>query len=175
MTFLFAQNDGCRCGKASRLGNCSLPPTTLSYLSSRLPRRAVGPQGRDLQFTSPATNTAGSAALPIVILRGCDFSDLAGDFAHPIRCFQPPTKPSSCLPRRAVGAKRLADLSYNEGLTARSRRTPAMLVGRCCSELSGHKHKVATSRLGRSKYSGGLFLERPAQHQFQRLLVLLIL
>jgi hypothetical protein len=45
--FIRAKNDGCRCGTAPRLGNCSLPATTLSYLSSRLPRRAVGPKGSD--------------------------------------------------------------------------------------------------------------------------------
>ena len=51
--------------------------------------------------------------------------------------FNPSTKPSSC----SSLAKRLADLSHNEGFIARSRRTSAMLVGRCYSELSGHKHK----------------------------------
>src|SRR6202020_2197075 len=45
--------------------------------------------------------------------------------------FQVPTKPSSCLPRRAVGAKCFADLSQTEGFIARSRRTSAVLVGRC--------------------------------------------
>ncbi len=48
-------------------------------------------------------------------------------------------KASSCLPRRAVGAKRFADLWHNRGFMARSRRTPAMLVGRCSLELSGHR------------------------------------
>ena len=54
---------------------------------------------------------------------------------------QPLSPLSSCLPRRAVGAKRLGDLSHKEGFTARSRRTPAMTIGRCHSELSGHKHQ----------------------------------
>ena len=49
------------------------------------------------------------------------------------------TKLSSCLPRRAVGAKRLADLSYKEAFIARSRRTPAMRTIRCLRELSGRK------------------------------------
>jgi hypothetical protein len=40
----------------------------------------------------------------------------------------PTTESSSCLPRLAVGAKRLADLSLNTALTARSRRTPAMPI-----------------------------------------------
>ena len=92
---------------ALSLGNCSLPATTLSYLSSR-------PQGRDLQCALRSTHIYRSSPLSFL---------------------------SSCLPRRAVGAKRLADLSHNEGLIARSRRTSAMLLGRCCSELSGHKHK----------------------------------
>jgi hypothetical protein len=77
-----------------------------------------------------------------------------------------PTESSSCLPRPAVGelvtfrsfrvfCKRpdvfdphhgiviLSEaprrLSLNTGLTARSRRTPAMLIGRCSSQLSGHR------------------------------------
>ncbi len=61
-------------------------------------------------------------------------------FLHPTRCcLVPSRKASSCLPRRAVGAKRLADLWHNRGFMARSRRTPAMRVGRCSSELSGHR------------------------------------
>ncbi len=52
-------------------------------------------------------------------------------FLHPTRCcLVPSRKASSCLPRRAVGAKRLADLSHHRGFMARSRRTPAMLVRR---------------------------------------------
>ena len=39
-----------------------------------------------------------------------------------LRSVSSPTESSSCLPRLAVGAKRLADLSLNRGLTARSRR-----------------------------------------------------
>ena len=53
----------------------------------------------------------------------------------------PPSPLSSCLPRRAAGAKRLADLSHKEAFIARSRRTSAMLVRRCYSELFGHKDK----------------------------------
>ncbi len=61
-------------------------------------------------------------------------------FLHPTRCCSIPSrKASSCLPRRAVGAKRLADLSHHRGFMARSRRTPAMLVRRHSSELSGHR------------------------------------
>ena len=48
--------------------------------------------------------------------------------------------------RRAVGAKRLADLSHNEGLTARSRRTSATLVRRCYSGLSGQKHRKSVEK-----------------------------
>jgi hypothetical protein len=39
-------------------------------------------------------------------------------------CFLPPTKPSSCLPRRAVGAKRFADLSHNKGLYGAESKDP---------------------------------------------------
>ena len=39
----------------------------------------------------------------------------------------PQQRPSSCLPRLAVGAKRLATLPFNRGLTARSRRTSRIL------------------------------------------------
>ena len=67
------------------------------------------------------------------------FSHTLPDVLYPV------TKPSSCLPRRAVGAKRLADLSHNEGFTARSRRTSTMVVGGCYSGLSGHKSKKVTS------------------------------
>ena len=79
-------------------------------------------------------------------------------FLHPTRCcLVPSTKSSSCLPRRAVGAKRLADLSHNRWFMARSRRTPAMLVGRCSSELSGHRLQ------GKSKKSQPL---SEAPHRF---------
>ena len=55
---------------ACPLSNCSLPATTLSYLSSR-------PPGRDLQFISPATNPSWKRRPPpSVILRACDFSSM---------------------------------------------------------------------------------------------------
>ena len=100
-------------------GNCSFPATTLSYLSSR-------PQGRDLRCAIRPTHILPFAAtLPIVIVRACDFFDLSC-FATQPDVFNLFTKLSSCLPRRAVGAKRLADLSHKEASIARSRRTPAM-------------------------------------------------
>ena len=43
------KNNGCRCGKAFRIGNRSDPATTLSYLSSR-------PEGRDLQCAIRTTH-----------------------------------------------------------------------------------------------------------------------
>ena len=123
--------------KGVRRGNCSVPATTLSYLSSR-------PQGRDLQFTSPATNLSWKRHPPPFILRACASFDLPVFFAHPIKCFQTlyktailrvcdffdrfvlfahPTrrfqtlhKTVILLPRHAVGAKRLANLSHKEGL-----------------------------------------------------------
>src|ERR1700733_14322381 len=60
---------------------------------------------------------------------------------------KPPTKPSSCLPRLAVGAKRFADRSQTEALwrgveepvPSVAEGTPAMLVGRCFWELSDRK------------------------------------
>ncbi len=61
-------------------------------------------------------------ALNLVIPTVCDFL-IFSCFLHPTRCFSIPSrKASSCLPRCAVGAKRLADLSHNRGFYARSRR-----------------------------------------------------
>src|SRR5882757_3999346 len=40
----------------------------------------------------------------IVILRACYFFDLCVFSAYPTSCISAPTKPSSCLPRHAVGA-----------------------------------------------------------------------
>ena len=68
---------------------------------------------------------AGSATLPIVILRTSDLFDLPRFCTPQPRCFSTPSaKPSSCLPRLAVGAKRLADLSYNEGFSGAKSKDP---------------------------------------------------
>ena len=70
-----------------------------------------------------------------VIPRACTDFDRFVFSAYPTTCissFQPPDKAvilSGAL-RRSIA---------NRALYARSRRTPAMLVGRCSSELSGHK------------------------------------
>ena len=85
----------------------------------------------------------------LYIGRACDFFELLCFRAPHQMCFKPQQKPSSCLPRHAVGAKRLADLSHNEAFIARSRRTPAMLVRRCYSELFGHKDKSHNPLSGR--------------------------
>ena len=72
----------------------------------------------------------------VVILRGCDFFELLMFFA-PDRMFVqfPSAKPSSCLPRRAVRARCLADLSHKSAHYGAGQTTPAMLVDRC-SRLS---------------------------------------
>ena len=97
VTFYSRKNGRRRCGRASRRGNCSVPATTLSYLSSR-------PQGRDLQFSSPATNLSWKRHPPPFILRACDSFDLPVFFAHPIKCFQTLHKTVilSEAPRRSV-------------------------------------------------------------------------
>jgi hypothetical protein len=40
-----------------------------------------------------------------------------------LHALKPPTKPSSCLPRLAVGAKRFAELSQTEGVMARTQKS----------------------------------------------------
>ncbi len=67
-----------------------------------------------------------------VILRACDFFDLFVLFLHLTGCFSTP--PQNRHPERS--ASQIYHIT--EGSMARSRRTPAMLVGRCSSELSGH-------------------------------------
>ncbi len=68
-----------------------------------------------------------------VILRACDFFDLFVFFVHLVRCFSTP--PQDRHPERS------ASQIYRimEGSMARSQRTPAMLVDKCSSELSGHR------------------------------------
>src|ERR1700722_21002975 len=54
-------------------------------------------------------------------------------FLHPTRCFESPPK------RRHPERSASQIYRIKEGFMARSRRTPAMLVCRCSSELSGHR------------------------------------
>ena len=77
-----------------------------------------------------------------VIPKACDFFDRFVFSAYPTTCissFQPPDKAvilSGAL-RRSIA---------NRALYARSRRTPAMLVGRCSCELSGRKLQAESVR-----------------------------
>src|SRR6266567_1918696 len=47
-------------------------------------------------------------------------------------------------------------LSPNRGFTARSRRTPGMLVGRCSSQLSGHQNDERNQKVTTSERSRGI-------------------
>ena len=116
--------------------------------SSCLPRRAVGEPVTFSIFSCFFTpgqmlfnpSKKASSCLPRRAVGEPVTFSIFSCFLHPTRCcFVPSRKASSCLSRRAVGAKRLADLSHHRGFMARSRRTSAMLVGRCSSELSGHR------------------------------------
>ncbi len=69
----------------------------------------------------------------IVIPRACDFFDPFVFFVQRSRCFSTP--PQSRHPERS--ASEIDRIT--EGFMARSRRTPAMLVARCSSKLSGRK------------------------------------
>ena len=136
--FDFAQKGLLSTSPASQQPSCPLAAvlslsTTLSYLSSRAKPTCPGVPWRDPRFSSQATNLNRKRHPP-----HCHPESSLVICTPKPNLLNPSTKPSSCLPRRAVGAKRPADLSHNEGLTARSRRTPAILVGRCYSELSGH-------------------------------------
>jgi hypothetical protein len=79
-----------------------------------------------------ATALQGSAALLFVIPRACDFFDPFA-FLYPTRYFQ--------SPRKRRHPERSASQIYRitQGFMERSRRTPAMFVGRCSSELSGRR------------------------------------
>ena len=67
-------------------GNCSLSATTLSYLSSRLPRRAVGPQ-RSVGEGSAVRHSVDSH-LPFAITLFLSLGEpVTFSFAHPTRCF----------------------------------------------------------------------------------------
>jgi hypothetical protein len=68
-----------------------------------------------------------------VILRACDFFDLSCLPHIQLAVLQAPQQ--SRHPERS--ASQICRIT--KGFMARSRRTPAMLVGRCSSELSGHK------------------------------------
>src|SRR3984957_269775 len=89
----------------------------------------------------PATALHGSVALPFVIPRACDFFDLFA-FLHPTRYFSVPSKKGH--PERSASQI----YRITQGFMARSRRTPAMFVGRCSSELSGRRLQ------GKSKVTG---------------------
>src|SRR5271170_7493070 len=101
---------------------------------------------RDLRLTHPAPNTDGSVALSFVIPRACDFFDLFAFFAPDQMFFSPP--PKRRYPERSASQI----YRITEGFMARSRRTPAMLVGRCSSQLSGHRlqGKLKVTASGRS-------------------------
>src|ERR1700684_2498033 len=80
-----------------------------------------------------ATSVNGNAALPFVIPRACDFFESSRVFCTRPDVFQFP--PKNRHPERSASQI----YRITEGFMARSRRTPEMLVGRCSSELSGHK------------------------------------
>ncbi len=102
-------------------------------------KRQPSPEGLGIQRQPVERRRCGTTLFVCSLREPVTFS-IFSCFLHPTRCcLVPSRKASSCLPRRAVGAKRVADLWHNRGFMARSRRTPAMLVGRCSSELSGHR------------------------------------
>jgi hypothetical protein len=68
----------------------------------------------------------------VVILRACNFFDLFVFSASNQLYFKPPD-------RAVILSEALRRSIANRGLYARSRRTSAMLVGRCSWELSGRK------------------------------------
>src|ERR1700758_5498289 len=84
----------------------------------------------------------------IVILRACDLLDLS--CLPPIRLAVLQAPQSSRHPERS--ASQICRIT--KGFMARSRRTPAMLVGRCSRELSSRKlprkKKVTNSERSRS-------------------------
>ncbi len=93
-------------------------PASATVLSPQPPSPICHPDRRE----GPAVRPSVDPHLPFaatrffVILEACDvLIFLCFSHSRP-DVFNPSTKPSSCLPRRAVGAKRLADLSHNEGL-----------------------------------------------------------
>src|ERR1700733_2957533 len=113
-----------------RFSNRPFPATTLSFLSSRAypdfllhcfhrrPRMWFSSKRTTRSRPKPQLST-GNPGKP---------RDLRCAIRVP-RPYRPTTSPlSSCLPRRAVGAKRFADLSQTEGFIARSRRTPRVLI-----------------------------------------------
>ena len=107
-------------------------------------RKSGGAERRDLRFYGPFVEMffdipAGSANLP-----HCHPDSSLVILDTQSNVFNPLAKPSSCLPRRAVGAKRLADPSHNEGLMARSRRNLGD-VRRCYLEFQAANIKLTTS------------------------------
>src|SRR6202046_3732384 len=77
-------------------------------------------------------------------------------------------------PRKRRHPERSASQIYRitQGFMARSRRTPAMLVGRCSSELSGHrlqrKSKSHSLRPERTRISCHVALDRAACAPFRK-------
>src|SRR5271156_5009582 len=74
-----------------------------------------------------------AATVKFVIPRACDFFDLFVFFAPDAMFFNP-------LQRRVILSEAPSQIYHmTEDFMARSRRTPAMLVGTYSSELSGHR------------------------------------
>src|SRR5580693_10311888 len=97
----------------------------------------------------PATTLYGTVALSFVIPRACDFFDLFVFQHTQPAAFQAPDK-------AVILSEALRRSIVNRGFMARSRRTPAMLVGRCFWKLSDRKlqRKIKSHNL-RPKRSGG--------------------
>jgi hypothetical protein len=81
------------------------------------------------------TTGHGTAILPFVVPRACDFS-IFSYFRHTQpAAFKPPDK-------AVILSEALRGSIANRGFLARSRRTPAMLVGRCSWEFSGRNVSI---------------------------------
>ena len=91
-------------------------------------KRQPSPEGLGIQ-RQPVERRRCGTTLFVCSLRDPVTFSIFSCFLHPTRCcLVPSTKASSCLPRRAVGAKRLADLLHIRGFMARSRRTRRCLL-----------------------------------------------
>ena len=120
----------------------------------------TGAKRRDLRFSPPASDAYGSVTLPFVIPRACDFFDLFAFFAPDQMFFQSPQK------RRHPERSASQIYRITEAFMARSRRTPAMLVGRCSSQLSSHRLQGnLKSHSLRAKPRDLLFVNRPLMHR----------
>ncbi len=102
-------------------------------------KRQPSPEGLGIQRKAGRAPEVRHHTLRLFILRACDFFDLFLFFAPDQMLFSPLQK-GVILPAPACRGSEAPHRSmHNRGFMARSRRTPAMLVGRCSSELSGHR------------------------------------